>query len=553
MKTKLFTLLNIFLLVAFAQAQVPQWKWAKGGGANGTNKTLSVTTDPAGNVIATGIFTDTAVTFGTYHLVNAANSNADMFVVKFDTAGNVLWAKSFGGIADDIANGIITDANGNIFITGSFNDTTIAFGTFQLNNHITEPATSDMFLAELSSNGTVVNAFSLGGNGNDEGVALAIDATGFVCIAGDYTDTLPLNATDTLINYTPGSPDIMLLKVNTTNQTVVWAKSGNGGFYDKPFSITVDAQKNIYMTGVSNSDWLSFSPLLYAGGGNQEAFTVKYNTNGVPQWVKGVSGSLDEQGTGIISDGKGNVVVCGYTRSATVYFDTTLVANHGDYDMFIVKYDTAGNRLWSKVLGSTGNDRAYALAADTGGSFVMGGVFDSPLLILDNDTVSTTGLLDMLVAKLDAGGNFIWTKQNGSTGDDNIYAVALSQSWRIALAGQFSSPLLELDSTSVIGGSGTTALIGQVEYNHTVPLFVPSVSGNSVSIYPVPFSNDLCIHLPAEITAQITLYDITGKAVLQHQLTQQETHVNCAVLSPGFYFAMFEVNGVRTVKQLIKQ
>jgi len=128
---KKIMLIATLLFVSYGLfAQAPSWAWVKDGlGA----KCEGISTDASGNIVVTGYFGSTHImTFGTTTLTNSGM--ADIFVVKYDPNGNVLWAKSAGGTYDDWGDGISTDASGNIVVTGVFYTPTITFGTTILTN-----------------------------------------------------------------------------------------------------------------------------------------------------------------------------------------------------------------------------------------------------------------------------------------------------------------------------------------------------------------------------------------------------------------------------------
>jgi len=92
-KFTLFIILNVWLFIFnFAKAQTPNWLWANAAGGVGSKQGNSTCTDASGNVYVTGTFQSTSVTFGAFTLTSA--SGGDMFIVKYDALGNVLWAKN---------------------------------------------------------------------------------------------------------------------------------------------------------------------------------------------------------------------------------------------------------------------------------------------------------------------------------------------------------------------------------------------------------------------------------------------------------------------------
>ena len=106
--------------------------WAKRIGNVGFDGSFGINTDLKGNVYLTGFFTSPTITFGSIILSN--NGGYDTFTVKFDPSGNVLWAKQAGGSSLDAAYGISSDASNNVIITGIFDSPSIAFGSTTLTN-----------------------------------------------------------------------------------------------------------------------------------------------------------------------------------------------------------------------------------------------------------------------------------------------------------------------------------------------------------------------------------------------------------------------------------
>ena len=123
---KLYTIILFVFVGVITNAQSPNWAWAKSAGGTDYDYGTGISTDASGNVLITGYFDSPTITFGTTTLTNAGTGIADIFVVKYDASGNVLWAKSAGGTDGDHGYGISTDANGNVLVTGYFNSLSIS-------------------------------------------------------------------------------------------------------------------------------------------------------------------------------------------------------------------------------------------------------------------------------------------------------------------------------------------------------------------------------------------------------------------------------------------
>ncbi|MEK7263262.1 MAG: SBBP repeat-containing protein [Bacteroidota bacterium] len=137
------------------------WSWAKRARGGGYDYGKGIATDENGNCYVTGYFNSSTITFGSVMLTNTDNSgSSDMYLVKYDSSGNVLWANCAGGYSADYGNSIATDGNGNCYVTGYFWSPTITFGSVTL---INANSFSDMFVVKYDSNGNVVWAKRAGG------------------------------------------------------------------------------------------------------------------------------------------------------------------------------------------------------------------------------------------------------------------------------------------------------------------------------------------------------------------------------------------------------
>ena len=171
---KIYFTICLMLMAASGFAQAPNWVWAKSAGGASAEYGQGTAADAVGNIYLVGTNT----------LTN--NGDFDVFITKYDAAGNVLWAHSAGGSAMDYGYGIATDHAGNVYITGWFNSTTITFGAFTLTNAGTGP---DIFLVKYDSTGNVVWAKRAGGTAGDTGYSVATDADCNVYVTGEFQST----------------------------------------------------------------------------------------------------------------------------------------------------------------------------------------------------------------------------------------------------------------------------------------------------------------------------------------------------------------------------
>ncbi|MDD2230491.1 MAG: SBBP repeat-containing protein [Candidatus Cloacimonetes bacterium] len=160
------------------------WHWAKrAGGTHYSDGGNDIAVDSAGDVYLSGFFSDTDADFG--ETILTSNGYLDIFVAKLGSAGNWLWAKGVGGIGEDQGYGIALDSNSNIYMSGHFAGTNVAFGDITLisNGHTGQYGQSDIFVAKLGSGVSVsddlnppvaLNTLSASPNPFKQGTTLSI-------------------------------------------------------------------------------------------------------------------------------------------------------------------------------------------------------------------------------------------------------------------------------------------------------------------------------------------------------------------------------------------
>ena len=376
--------------------------WAKSAGGTYGDYGISISTDAGGNVLVTGPFESSSISFGTTTLTNAGAGASDIFVVKYDANGNILWAKSAGGTFSDGGDGISTDAGGNVLVTGDFYSPSISFGTTTLTNADTSGNTPDIFVVKYDANGNVIWAKSAGGTSYDWGNGISTDAGGNVLVTGYFISPSISFGTTTLTS--AGNADIFVVKYDA-NGNVLWAKSAGGTFEDVGYGMSTDAGGNVLVTGYFASTSISFGTTTLTNAmtnSTNDIFVVKYDANGNVLWAKSAGGTSHDIAYGISTDAGGNVLLTGDFYSPSISFGTTTLtsAGPGVSDVFVVKYDANGNVLWAKSAGGISTDIGYGISTDASGNVLVTGYFNSPSISFGTTTLTNSGGADVFVVKL---------------------------------------------------------------------------------------------------------------------------------------------------------
>jgi hypothetical protein len=369
--------------------------WAKSAGGNSNDYGFSVATDASGNIIVTGSFASPTITFGTATLTNAAAGRNDIFIVKYNALGNVLWAKSAGGTEWDEGTSVSTDANGNVLLAGDFSSSLITFGTNTLSTNTA--ITYDFFLVKYDPSGNVLWAKSEGGSNNDHVAGISADASGNIIVTGWFISSSIALGTTTLNN--AGNGDFFLVKYDTGGNTL-WAKSAGGSAFDRGTAVSTDTVGNILVTGSFYGPSINFGTTTLTNGATGNLFIVKYSSNGNVIWAKSEGGSANVDVSDVSTDANGNILLTGEFTSPGITFGTTTFTNTGVSDFFILKYNTSGNLLWAKTAGGNVDDKGNSVVTDANGNIFVTGFFTSPTITFGTTTLTKVVGLDFFLLKI---------------------------------------------------------------------------------------------------------------------------------------------------------
>ncbi len=339
-----------------------------------------------------------------------------------------VWAKRAGGTSRDEGLAIATDGSGNSVATGSFNGT-ISFGSIAL----TSAGSSDIFIAKYDASGNVVWAKRAGGTSRDEGLGIATDAAGNSIATGYFLgaatfDNITLTASGT-------SEDIFIAKYDPSGN-VVWARRAGGTGRDEGLGIATDGSGNSIVTGYFIGTATFDRVLLTSSRATQDIFIAKYDALGNVAWARQAGGTDTDQGQGLATDGAGNSIVTGFFNRSASFDKITLTSTDSSADVFVAKYDAAGNVVWAKQAGGTSFDEGNGVATDGSNNSIVTGSFNGTATF-GNIRLVSAGLTDLFVAKYDASGNVVWAKPAGGTNSDYGFAITTDKPGNSIVTGNF--------------------------------------------------------------------------------------------------------------------
>jgi hypothetical protein len=438
-------------------------------------------------------------------IVNMTGSNFDAFVCKISSSGNFIWAKQFSGAYAQIVCGLETDASGNIYTAGYFNDSTDfdpGPGTYKLGTLNTYFAA---FVCKLDASGNFIWAKKMGGDQQQQGLgdvakAMTIDQAGNVYVAGAFDGTEDFDPGPGVVNLVaPFNYQSFVVKLDVSGN-LVWAKETGGtttSDYMRAQAIAVNASGNVYYAG----DFI---------------------------------GGFD------FDPGPG----------------TTILGTGSDGQVFISELDPSGNFLWAEAFTGTGvTNQATDMTLDATGNIYITGHFAHTVDFDPGSTVYnlTTTYDQTYFAKLNAAGNFIWVKtfENGNSAGTSIL---LDASGSIYLTGELG----DYWTVDFDPGPGVYNLTPAVGYSDAyVCKLSPADLGvqdenavNNLFLYPNPSNNVLMIQNPTGKKMSLRLYSISGAFINSYEMEGFEKQIDVAALSNGMYFLTAETDAGKVIHKI---
>lgn len=436
-------LLLLFIAFLFFQfsllAQAPDTSWTRKFGG-GMGRSVQQTSD--GGYIITG---------STKFL--SAGDN-DLWLIKTDSLGNILWTKTYGGSESDVGYSIQQTTDGGYIITGI----TQSFGAGE----------NDIWLIKTNNSGDTLWTKTIGGSNNDVGNSVQQTNDGGYIIAGSMYSSVN------------NGYDVWLIKTDSLGDTL-WTKTYGGGEFDFGYSTQQTEDGGYIITGNTYS----------YGFGDLNVWLIKTNDSGDTLWTKWYGGLSVDGGFSVRQTTDGGYIIAGYTY----------LSSAGGGDVYLIKTDAFGDTLWTKTLGGSypEMETGFSVQQTTDGGYIITGDVQYP-----------SWQSALLLIKTNAIGDTLWTKKVGEMSNGNTgYDVKQTIDGGYIVTGE-TNYYINLFYTDLylvkIGSDATSA----VPVTTTYP-FDFSLQQN----FPNPFNSSTKIKylVPKSSNLVIKVLDILGKEI----------------------------------------
>lgn len=346
-----------------------------------------------GVIYATGQFSGTG-TFGAFTLTNGGAQ--DYWLAAYSPTGAVQWAVRAGGTGADFGADVVLDKAGNLVVAGVIQGTNDFHG-------VTNAAgfgNKDWFLAKYATNGVLQWVRLAGSSTEDQAYDVAVDSANNYYIGGRISGVATFGSTNV---GAAGQTRAVLAKYDS-NGSVLWVRDVGDSGSTETCGVGIDGNDNPLICGLSSS------------GSPTGPFVAKYNSTGTQLWKKVIAGNYYfDEASSVDADAAGNVYVAGRFGAATLNFGTLTLTNPGTLIRgFVAKFDSAGNTLWAKLAGS----RAFDVDVTTDGSAYFTGFHSSTANTIGTNLLTAVSPLDLWIAKFDTAGNTAWITNSGTSNND---------------------------------------------------------------------------------------------------------------------------------------
>lgn len=404
----------------------------------------------------------------------------DIFLTKVDSVGNITWMKTYGGAKSESGTSVKQTNDGGYIMTGYTN----SFGT----------GNGDVYLIKTNSLGDTLWTKTYGGSSTQQGNDVVQSNDGGYIITG-YSDS-----------FNAGNGDIYVIKTDAAGNPL-WTKTYGGAGTDVGNSI----QKT------SDGGYIIAGSMYAYGTGSSDVYLIKINAVGDTLWTK-TYGSINgnEQGQVVKqSNDKGYILV----GSADGF-------GAGGNNVYLVKTDSLGNLMWTKIYGSHSVDYGYALDKTSDGGYIIGGY-------------ATFTAQDSYIIKTDFLGN------SGNVECYQATPPSITTSSLTLFSAQSTSVSYGNSSTMPYPITGKGAVITSICRLYTGEQYQYS-ENSDFRIYPNPTSNYSTLEFKNKTKEHctLTLYNVCGQLVRTiDNITNEKVEIEKNNLINGFYFFQLQASG----------
>jgi hypothetical protein len=289
------------------------------------------------------------------------------------------WAKQFSGSSSVFGNSLAYSSAGELIVGGTF-EGTIDFDPGEGTSYLTSYGGQDAFVAKISASGDLIWVKQFGGTANDLLRSVTCDAAGNVYLTGAFEGTADMDPGETTHNFTSlGDKDVYFVKLDE-NGDFVWAGQFGGAYAGTGTGFSMASSGNIYLTGyfIGNFDFDPGTSEYYMTATGQSIFVVKLNSNYELVWAKEMGGPLFDYSVSMALDQEENIYTTGLFKDVADFDPgegTAYLTSAGLNDVFVSKLNSDGEYVWAKQMSGPDDEFGYAIVYDNNQFLYLTGIF----------------------------------------------------------------------------------------------------------------------------------------------------------------------------------
>ncbi len=407
-----------------SHAQQLRWQWAVQANSTGNSRVCGTACDTSGNIYLTGSFSDT-LHFGQQQLVPAGDE--DMYWVKFDAEGKVLWAQQAGSKNRDIPTAMAVSETGMIYTAG-------LCGKEAFSGQATEARKFNFFISCHNHTGELQWVKTFGAKRSDHITSIAIDTTGHIYFGGYFAGKLTIG--EHRLPEAKGN-NAFLVCTDISGETL-WAKAWGSDGYNRITALRNRANNDgVILLGMCDAPFsLEGTTIAPATELTTTAYTAVCRPDGTIDAVNSVISGLAVD-VSCVMETPGGMLLTGGNFSDTLLIGASVLYPHGNSDMFIVATDSTGTPAWHKQIGSTAYDRLFDILHHPWGHIIITGLY-SDALICEGDTIAPGNTLcDVFTASFSSEGRLQEVNPMGGRAEEFPQVMTHDREGHIFVAGLF--------------------------------------------------------------------------------------------------------------------
>lgn len=543
-------LIGFFLLlspfITYAQSININWDQTYGGNSRDWNTNAVV--DGSANIFIIGDSQTDLNGDKTVGLCNVQPDHSDIWLIKSDSSGNILWQKNYGAESNESHPELILLNNpaGEMIFT-CFTTSDIACDKSEANRDTVPLLSADYWIVKLDSSGNIIWEKTIGGDNFDDYNKVALLSNGNIIIAGESNS--PVGYDKTVPNYSISNDIWVVVLDQNGNKLSDHVFGGDGGEF---LSAIIPDNNGGYLLAGSTNSGIS-GDVSEASQGNFDFWMIRVDDQGNKIWDKRFGGSAPDLCNHASVTNDGGYILAGYTVSPQS--GDVSEAPKGTQDYWIVRTDDSGNKIWDKRFGGSGGSFGTHIINDAQGNFWLSGYTNS---IATNDVSENSyGGSDFWHLKIDASGNKILDKRFGGTGNDFSNGISLINDSTLLLFGYSDSGSSSV-KTAASKGWFDYWMIKLTVSDTSTGIQTPSGALVEFSLSPNPATENIFITYASDYSdlGVIQITDVSGRIVLHSEIQFKSGNdkrlVDISQLKTGVYVVMLQTGSGAAFRKLIK-